>query len=210
MQKLLNLLSSPMCGDRGRNLQLTPPETNYDEAWAQPGFFRGEHFFQKSFKNIQKNFKNFLKFSNKYLKKIAKMDFLEYFSQNLTNPAFHFCAFGRKTLIAEIFEKIFLRKLRKMHYFSIFFKQFNKPCVNFSHVWTKNANAREILKIFDENSIEKVNYLFIFLENLLLKIEPSEITQFFYNNFVGFGGREFPPPPWLRPCDEATVLLLKI
>ena len=41
---------------------------------------------------------------------------------------------------------------------------------------------------------------FIFFENLLLKIELSEITPFFYNNFFGFGGGEFPPfPPWLRP-----------
>ena len=44
----------------------------------------------------------------------------------------------------------------------------------------------------DENSIEKLHFL-LFLENLLVKIEPSEITPFFYNNSFGFGGR-IPPP----------------
>ena len=40
----------------------------------------------------------------------------------------------------------------------------------------------KILKIFDENSIEKLNFYFIFiLKNLLLKIERSETTPFFYN-----------------------------
>ena len=49
-------------------------------------------------------------------------------------------------------------------------------------------------EIFYENSIEKFNFIFIF-ENLLLKIEPSEITPLFYNNFFGFGGGGFPPFP---------------
>ena len=84
-----------------------------------------------------------------------------------------------------------------MHYISIFFKIFNKPCANFSRVWTKNANCWEILKTVDENSIEKLNiFIFLFLlENLLLKIEPSEITPFFYYNFFGFGGGDFSLPP---------------
>ena len=41
---------------------------------------------------------------------------------------------------------------------------------------------------------------FIILENLLLKIEPSEITSFFYNNFFGFGGGGgFPLSPLATP-----------
>ena len=62
----------------------------------------------------------------------------------------------------------------------------------------KNAvfgNFEKILKFFDENSIENLNLYFIFiLENVLLKIELSEITPFFYNIFFGFRG-EFPPFP---------------
>ena len=96
-------------------------------------FSGGGTLFQKIFKNISKIF-------NKIHKKIAKNGFLAYFSKNLTNPAFHVCAFGRKTLFAENFfkEKIFLRKLRKMHYFRIFFKKFRKPSIQFLRVWTKN------------------------------------------------------------------------
>ena len=72
---------------------------------------------------------------------------------------------------------------------------------SFMRVWTKNTNCWEILKFFDENSLEKLNFyfsffLFIFFEKVLLKIELSEITPFFYNNFFGFGrGWGFPPFP---------------
>ena len=44
------------------------------------------------------------------------------------------------------------------------------------------GNFEKILKY-----LEKLNF-FLFLEKLLLKIEPSEITSFFYNNFFQFGG----------------------
>ena len=62
------------------------------------------------------------------------------------------------------------------------------------------GNFEKILKFFDENSIEKLNFLFFFIfffENLLLKIELSEITPFFYINFFGFGvgGGISPLPP---------------
>ena len=56
----------------------------------------------------------------------------------------------------------------------------------------------KILKIFDENSIENLNFYFIFIlffENLLLNIEPSEITPVFYNIFRFRGGGDFPLPP---------------
>ena len=43
-------------------------------------------------------------------------------------------------------------------------------------------------------------YYLFFFENLLLKIELSEITPFFYNNFFRFREGGFPPfPAWLRP-----------
>ena len=60
------------------------------------------------------------------------------------------------------------------------------------------GNFEKILKFFGENSIEKLTlfifYFFYFFENLLLKVEPSEITPFFYNNFFAFWG-DFPPLP---------------
>ena len=43
--------------------------------------------------------------------------------------------------------------------------------------------------------------MLFFRHFLLLKIEPSEITPFFYNSFFGFRGGGLPHfPPWLRPC----------
>ena len=73
-------------------------------------------------------------------------------------------------------------------------------------VWTINANPLEILKILDENSIEKLNFFIfiIFFENLLVKIEPSEITPFFYNNF--FGCRmDFSPFPLATPLRSTAL-----
>ena len=49
------------------------------------------------------------------------------------------------------------------------------------------GNFQKILKFFGKNSFEKLNF-YLFLEKLWLKIEPSEITSFFYNNFFNFGG----------------------
>ena len=94
--------------------------------------------------------------------------------------------------------KNFLRKLLKMHYFSIFFKEFNKPCVHFSRIWTKNANCWEILRKLWKflMKILSKNWIFYFyLENLLLKIEPPEITPFFYNNFFLVSGFNVSPFP---------------
>ena len=60
------------------------------------------------------------------------------------------------------------------------------------------ANFEKILKFFDKNSIENWFFLF-FIENFLIKLELSEITPFFYNNFFVFGGISL-FPPWRRPC----------
>ena len=65
------------------------------------------------------------------------------------------------------------------------------------------GNFEKILKFFDENSLVNLNFLFlfsIFFENVLLKIELSEIAPSSYINIFGFGGRaEFSPSPWLGP-----------
>ena len=104
-----------------------------------------------------------------------------------------------------------------MLYFRQFCKKISKPWVKFSRILTKNTivwgNFEKILKFFDEKSMEKLN-LYIFLGNLLLKIETSEITSFFYNNFSGSGGGLNPlTPPCLRHCHQAILVfkwLLKI
>ena len=93
------------------------------------------------------------------------------------------------------FLKIFLRKMLKMHYYSRVFPQFNKALGQFLRVWTKNTNCLELLRKF-WNFLMKIlkknwfSLFFYFFENLLLKIELSEITPFFNNIFFlfGFGG----------------------
>ena len=117
------------------------------------------------------------------------------------------------------FSKIFIRNLLKMHYFCIFFQKFNKPLLNFLRVWTKNANCWAILRKFCKflmiilfNNWMFILFLFSFFfyfSKLLLKLEPSDITPVFYNNFFGFGGGEFPPFPPLATPLLATITHLR-
>ena len=92
----------------------------------------------------------------------------------------------------------------------IFSNEFNKPCVNFWRVWRKNTNCLEILRILeksDKNSIEKLNF-YRLLERLLLKIEPTEITPFFYNNFFQFrGAGTFPVFSLAAPMTSIDYIL---
>ena len=74
------------------------------------------------------------------------------------------------------------------------------------------GNFEKILKFFVENSIGKLNFLFLFIfiffGNLLLQIELSEITPFFYNNLFRFrGGGISPLSPWLRPCSRVILAI---
>ena len=101
------------------------------------------------------------------------------------------------------FSKIVKEFLKKIAQFLAYFsKNLTNHALIFCAFGRKThmlGNSEKILKVFDETSIEKLNIYFICicsLENLLLKIEPSEITPFFCNNFFGFGGgRIFPLPP---------------
>ena len=100
------------------------------------------------------------------------------------------------------FCKNVLRKSAKMHYFSLFYTKFYKPSVNSFRVWTKNTKW---WGIFDEISIENLT-IKKFVEKMLLKMEPSEITSFFYNNISNFGGGRVPGVP---PC-YATFSLVRL
>ena len=109
----------------------------------------------------------------------------------------------------EIFFKKVSRKLQKC----IILAYFSNKLTNYALLFSAFGRKTQIVGKFSENFeifwwkfYRKIKFfIFIFyfyFENLLLKIEFSEITPFFYNNFFGFGGGgEFPPfPPWLRPC----------
>ena len=62
-----------------------------------------------------------------------------------------------------------------------------------------------MFKIFDENSMERLHFIYVW-EILLLNIETSEITSFFYNNFSGSGGGVEPPDPPPPPRTPLPLL----
>ena len=74
-----------------------------------------------------------------------------------------------------------MSKICKIQYFRLFWRIILKLCVKFSRVWTKNTirggNFEKILKIFDENSIEKLNF-YLFLGKFVAK------NRAFGNNII--------------------------
>ena len=95
--------------------------------------------------------------------------------------------------------KIFLKKIAKMHYFSLFFQRnVTNPALIFPRVWTKNTNCWKIeksLKIFDENSIEKLN--FNNSGNVFAKNRAIGNNIIFLEQFFPFQEGEVPyVPPW--------------
>ena len=68
--------------------------------------------------------------------------------------------------------KNFLKKISKNAFFSIFSKNLTNHALTFCAFGRKTqfiGNFEKILKIFDETSIENLNFYFIFIsENLLL------------------------------------------
>ena len=98
-----------------------------------------------------------------------------------------------------------------MHYFSLFFKKISKLCVKFLSVWTKNTIGLEIfekiLKIFDENSIEKFNF-YLFLGKVVAKTTAFGNNIVFLQQFFRFGrGFEPPNPP---PCARHWFVIVKL
>ena len=63
---------------------------------------------------------------------------------------------------------------------------------SFFAVWTKNTNYREILKVFDENSIEKLNFIMIFVKFVN---RASGNNTIFLQQFFRVRGGEFSPLP---------------
>ena len=88
------------------------------------------------------------------------------------------------------FAKNSLSKLQKCSIFANFSKNF-KPSVKLSRVWTKNrigwGNFEKIEKIFDENSIEKLNF-YIFFGKFVAKNRAFGNNIIFSTRFFRFGG----------------------
>ena len=141
------------------------------------------------------------KFFKKFLMTIVNNALFSMFSKNVINPAFIFRAFGRKTQLLESFGKIFENFHKNIAKNALFLHNFQKNSTSHALIFCAFGPKTQIVGKFSMKILLK-NWIFnfIFRKNLLLKIEPSEITPVFYNNFFGFGGGGISPlPPWLRP-----------
>ena len=111
-----------------------------------------------------------------------------------------FARLNEKHNLLESFEKnceSFHKTIAKSTLFlHISLKELTNNVLIFCAFWTKNANCWEILRKFWKFLMKIllkywIFILILFFENFLVKIEPSEITPVFYNNFFGLG--DFPP-----------------
>ena len=137
--------------------------------------FRGEEF-QKIFKNFIKKIakthyfsiwkfeKNFENFSKNFLKNREKCIILEDFSKSLTNPALHYCAFGRKTQFIGNVEKIFKDFLMKFVKNALFYNIFQGKLTNhelhFCAFWRQTEIVWKLWEIFENLQKPSKNALF--------------------------------------------------
>ena len=160
-----------------------------------------------------KFWEDFRKFWKNSLRKLLKCTILAYFSKDFTNNALKCLRFfDDNQNYWKFWENLrkfwinFLGQFLKMHYFSKSFRKLtNHPLIfrafggktqrvpkfweNCENLWWKFYRKME-------------SFIFYFLEILLLQIEPSQLTPFFYNNSFGFV-RDFPHfPPLATPLQS--------
>ena len=86
-----------------------------------------------------------------------------------------------------------------MYYFCVFLeKDLTNHALIFLRVWTKNANCWKILKIFDENSIEKCYFYF---GKFGTKNRAFGNNTIFLQHFFSVGG--FPTPLLATPLTHS-------
>ena len=115
------------------------------------------HSFFRVWTNNATCRKLFRKFSKIFLRKLRKIIIFTYFSKKFANPAFKFCAFGRKmTLYAGNFWENFWKfwkdfswKLLKLYYFSLFSKNLTNDAFLFSAFGRKRRIIGNFEKIFE-------------------------------------------------------------
>ena len=113
--------------------------------------------------------------------------------------------------------KKLLERFVKMLYFSISFKRLNKPVFLFRRLDKKHkllGNFEKMLKIFDENSIEKLNFIMLF-GKFATKNRAFGNNIFLQQFFPFRGGRSCVPSPpggayepcvnFLRVCTKKTI-----
>ena len=69
------------------------------------------------------------------------------------------------------------------------------------------GNFENMLKFFDENSLEKLNFYFTFyFGKFFTKNRAFGNNTIFLQQFFRFRGGDFPPfPSWLRPCSAEDI-----
>ena len=125
-----------------------------------------------------------------------------------------FARLDEKHNLLESFEKIFEIFPKKIAKNALFLHIFQKKLTNHSLIFCPFGRKTQIVGKFWENFENfrckfywKIEFLFfiLFFENVLLKIEPSEITPVFYNNFFGFGGGGISPFPLATHFRKITI-----
>ena len=133
---------------------------------------------------------------------------LAYFSKTFNKPRVNFLrVWTKKTIIWKFWQifEIFRNFTSENCKQCIILAYFSNMLTNYAFIFCAFGRKTQIVGKFSENfeifwskfyrKIEFFNF-FYFFENLLLKIELSEITPNFYNNFFRFWGvGEFSPPP---------------
>ena len=109
----------------------------------------------------------------------------------------------KKHNLLESFEKIFENFPKKIAKNALFLLIFQKNLTNHSFIFCAFGQKTQIVGKFWENfenfwwkfywKIEFLFYFILFFENLLLKIEPSEITPVFYTSFLVLFPSEITP-----------------
>ena len=90
-----------------------------------------------------------------------------------------------------------------MIYFRIFFEKIKNSVLKFPHIWTKHTICRgnfdKTLKIFDENSIEKLNFYQVLGRVVAKKWALGNNISFLQQFFPVRGGGLKPLSPMRRP-----------
>ena len=108
--------------------------------------------------------------------------------------------------LLESFDNIFESFHKNIAKNALFLDIFQKELTNHALIFCVFGPKTQIVGKFWENFENfwwtfycKIEFLILFFENLLVKIEPFEITPVFSNNLFGFSGGISPLSPCQRP-----------
>ena len=140
------------------------------------------------------------KFSKIFFRKLLKMHYFSIFFEKFNKPCVNFLRVWTKKTIYWKFWDNFWKFSSENCLKCIVLADFSNKLTNYALIFCEFGQTQIVGKFWENFEIfwwtiyRKIEFfilfifIFIFFENLLLKIELSEITPFFYNNLFGFGG----------------------